>query len=409
MSASLLLTVLVAIGAPATPPAAPPAAASPEAPAPDLRPDWRPDWRQDWRPAWLDFAFEVAAAIPRQPHANDRAKAEEIASLGYLEIGERQRAGLQALRIEGWRKGTALAEIAGRFAAAGEVETARKFLEVAERVADTQVEWRRDRVRVAVAKALVRLGEAERAEELAKGAVPEEAGKLTVAKAVAADSYAESLAGLDGLAAAGRFELVRLALDGYVELLEAQWSDPARRAELDARIRKSFEKLPVSIPVETLARMADTSVKRGDQPRARAELGEARDRVAAANWLPDIRCAIDARLAAVRFRAGETAEAKADAEAAGRIFDEGRDRIIDIDRAAALRALGSAWAAMGEGTKALETYRRALDEGAVNPNSRPRAVDLSATCVSMAVAGVEPDAAFRERAEAIRQALGDPW
>jgi hypothetical protein len=27
----------------------------------------------------------------------------------------------------------------------------------------------------------------------------------------------------------------------------------------------------------------------------------------------------------------------------------------------------------------------------------------------MAVAGVEPDAAFRERAEAIRQALGDPW
>lgn len=155
--------------------------------------------------------------------------------------------------------------------------------------------------------------------------------------------------------------------------------------------------------------MSSRSVDRGDLPRARAELAEARARIAAATWLPDIRCALESRLAAARFRAGEPAEAKADAEAAGRIFDEGRDRIIDIDRAAALRALGSAWAAIGEGTKALETYRRALDEGAVNPNSRPRAVDLSATCVSMAIAGVAPDAAFRERAEAIRQALGDPW
>jgi hypothetical protein len=389
------------------------AAATPQVPAGDgtvvekaAEPAAEPD---AWREGWLDFGFEVAATIPRKPHANDRAKAEEIAALGYLEIGRPQRAGLQALRIEGWRKGTALANIAGNFARRGDVETARKFLEVAERTADTQVEWRRDRIRAEVARALVRLGEAERAEELTKGALPEEAGKLTAAKALAAESYAESLAGLDGLAASGRFELVRLALDGYVELLEANWLDAARRSELDARIRKSFEKLPVSIPVETLARMADLSVARGDAGRARAELGEARDRVAAARWLPDVRCAIDARLAAVRFRSGETVEAKADAEAAGRVYDEGRERIIDIDRAAALRALGSAWAAMGEGTKALETYRRALDEGAVNPNSRPRAVDLSATCVSMAVAGVAPDAAFRERAEAIRQALGDPW
>jgi hypothetical protein len=397
MSAFLLPALLMATAI------APPASAAPPAPAAAAAAG--PDWRE----TWLDFGFEVAASIPRTPHANDRAKAEEIAALAYLRIGRPQRAGVQALRIEGWRRGTASAEIAGAFIDAGDLDTARKFLALAEQVAESQVEWRRDRVRVAAARQVVRLGEADRAEELAKEASPEEAGRLTAAKAVGAGTYADALAGLDGLAASGRFELVRLAIDGYVDLLDRQWSDAARRSELDARIRKCFDRLPASVPIEALARMADLSVTRGDAVRARSELAEARAIVAAANWPPDVRCSVESRLAAVRFRAGETAEAKADAENAGRIYDDGRELIIDIDRAAALRALASAWAAMGEGTRALATYRRALDEGAVNPNSRPRAVDLSATCVSMAAAGVEPDAAFRERAEAIRQALGDPW
>ena len=67
------------------------------------------------------------------------------------------------------------------------------------------------------------------------------------------------------------------------------------------------------------------------------------------------------------------------------------------------------WAAMGRVDEARRVYRLAVDEGVVNPNSRPRADDLSATCLSMARADVEPDAEFLARLREVRENLGDPW
>jgi hypothetical protein len=84
-------------------------------------------------------------------------------------------------------------------------------------------------------------------------------------------------------------------------------------------------------------------------------------------------------------------------------------RVADIFRAQPLCAAAEGYAALGDSPKALEVYKRAIEEGSRNPNARPRAEDLAQTCASMARAGVAPDEAAMTQLRAIRAGLGDPW
>jgi hypothetical protein len=74
-------------------------------------------------------------------------------------------------------------------------------------------------------------------------------------------------------------------------------------------------------------------------------------------------------------------------EAALARYDAERDQIVNIYRATALRALAEALQTMGDGARSLAVYRRAVEEGNGNPNSRPRADDLTTTACSMALRG----------------------
>lgn len=82
---------------------------------------------------------------------------------------------------------------------------------------------------------------------------------------------------------------------------------------------------------------------------------------------------------------------------------------MDIYRAGALRPVAEAYQSMGDATGALATSKRVVEEGVANPNSRPRADDVCATCVSMAVHGIGPDAELLARLEQIINELGTPW
>ena len=82
---------------------------------------------------------------------------------------------------------------------------------------------------------------------------------------------------------------------------------------------------------------------------------------------------------------------------------------MTLDRGAVLCLLAEAFQSMGDTADALGSYKKALDEAAENPNSRPRALILSSTCRSMALLAVEPDDTLWSRIHQIREGLGDPW
>jgi hypothetical protein len=50
-----------------------------------------------------------------------------------------------------------------------------------------------------------------------------------------------------------------------------------------------------------------------------------------------------------------------------------------------------------------------VEEGVVNPNSRPRADDLVDVCNSMARHGVEPDSKLTQRLKEVQASLRSPW
>jgi hypothetical protein len=64
---------------------------------------------------------------------------------------------------------------------------------------------------------------------------------------------------------------------------------------------------------------------------------------------------------------------------------------------------------MGDEARALSFWMQAAEAGVENPNSRPRADDLAATCMSMVKAKVAPDEKLWLRLRAIASGLGEPW
>ena len=116
-----------------------------------------------------------------------------------------------------------------------------------------------------------------------------------------------------------------------------------------------------------------------------------------------------AQLAALRHRAGEKSQARVEVDAALAKFEAERQKIVNIDRAKTLRPIAEAYSSMSDASAALMVYKRALEEGVENPNSRPRAEDLAATLCSMALNRFEPDAQTWLRIVEICDGLGQPW
>jgi tetratricopeptide (TPR) repeat protein len=211
------------------------------------------------------------------------------------------------------------------------------------------------------------------------------------------------------LVATEQFDVVRNALDVYAELFRRFYEDPERRKRIKERVRESWDLMPLFIRVELLADLAEIALAHEDQAETLALIDEARGIMESAQWPPYAEVTLVARLAALRFAAGDEQVAVQELERALVLFDAEKRRIVDIDRAETLRPIAEAYHRMGRDDAALEIYRRALEAGMENPNSRPRAEDLVDTCCSLAVHAVEPGRELMERIREVRDALGDPW
>jgi hypothetical protein len=344
------------------------------------------------------------------PHLKNRCRAQEAVVVACLELNQPQLARRFIPEIGNWRRGAAWADLAVYCIQHG-YRDVQPMLDLAAEIAATATQdWRRDRVMVKIAHAHALLDQMERAEELTSDVDPSETGKLTGMVATTGDDKAfdSHVATLDTLIAGGQFDIIRNALVSYTQILNRHYDNAARRKLIEEKVKTAAAKLPLVVRLDLLLRMAECALDHHDQSGGLALVDETQGLMDGAEWPPRFGIPLRARVAAMRFRAGDKVRARRDLDAALAECGTEENTLQSFDRAGVLRPLAEAYQQMNDAPTALQVYRRAVEAGAVNPNLRPRTEDLSATCCSMAIHGIEPDEALWKRMHEIREELGRP-
>jgi hypothetical protein len=369
-----------------------------------------------WQTELLDLAMRSAAKMPLDPHIKNRSRAQEAVVAACLQLDQPARALAGIEDIANWRRGTGYADYALYCAQHGRAAGAQHALGLAQQIADGPADadaqdWQRDRIRAGIARVWLALGRADEAARLGAGVVASEAGKLQADQAAlaAAEDFDKQVDALDAILAARDFDASHNALQAFVQLHRSFYADVARRALAEDRIRTGCERLPATVHIDLTLELADSALDHADKAHALQLVDAAQGLVDGATWTDVDHVTLTARLAERRARAGDAEAARKQATAALALFTAQKARIVDIERAGALRAVAEALQASGDTPGALAVYRIAVEEGVQNPNSRPRADDLLATCCSMAQHGVQPDEALWARLHSIGNELGDPW
>lgn len=359
----------------------------------------------------LEMAIDTATAIPVEPHIKDRSLAQEKVVTACLRLDQPARATRYAGRIEDWRRGSSLADIGLYCAQHGLKDRADDFIAQATKVLEATEDWRKDVIKVKIAQTHMVMGRPKEAAEFEANVVEAEQGKVAQIEAAQSDDtdFGSQVENLNKLIATQTFDLVKNALDAYVRLYDRYYPDADRRSLIEARIRSSWEPQPVLHRIEWLNGLVRAALDHQDQAKALELVNEVQGMVEGNEWPAEARLAILAPIISLRHQAGDSDKAKTDADAALEFFEQNKKLIFDIWRAGALRPLAEAEMNMGHHETAQAIYGKALEEGALNPNSRPRAEDLSATCSSMAAVGFEPDEQIWEEIRKIRNKLGEPW
>ncbi|MEW6744598.1 MAG: hypothetical protein AB1486_17725 [Planctomycetota bacterium] len=364
----------------------------------------------------LELAFKTASSLPVEPHLKSRSRAQETVVLACLELEQPRRAESYIGKIDNWRRGLAYANLAFYWAQHGDAGQAQRCLDLAAAIAESPEgespqEWRRDRIRVQMAKTYLLLGDAGRAAQLEAGVVDSEGGKTDAVSVMqmSEEAFDDKMKALDHVVLSGNLDRVRNAMATLARLFDRFYADQARGAQVEEKLKAAGMRLPVTIRIEALLDLAGCALEHQDSAKAVALLDDARSQMQVSDWTRETELPLRARWAQLRYRAGDAERARREADAALAEFATARHEIVNIERAGVLRPIAEAYQSFRDTRKALELYKQALEEGVENPNSRPRAGDLTATCCSMALHGVEPDEALRERMSQVYDALGEPW
>jgi tetratricopeptide (TPR) repeat protein len=359
----------------------------------------------------LDLAFQTASAIPKNPHIKDRSRAQEAVVTACLKLEQPGHAAQYCEGIDDWRRGLCFAELAFYYAKRGAVEPAKDYLAKARKICDEAQDWRKDTINVKMAQVLVLLGQNDQASQYEIGVVDSQKGKVAGIRAMQCDegAFDEQMQALASLGKEGGFDILQNIEQAYAVLFNRFYSDTQRRDRTEREMKSLWNTMPYFIRMELLMTLAGFALNHGDAVKALELVHEADQLVKDGQWRLDHRISIIAGLSALRFRAGDTVTARNDCDAVLGLYDAQRLSIVNIDRARTLHKLAEAYQVMGDTETALMVYKKAVEEGVENPNSRPRAEDLSAACCSLALSAVEPDAELWDRLNQIREGLSQPW
>lgn len=365
----------------------------------------------------LQLAFDAASALPTVPHQKNRARVQESVVAGCLALGETELAEAFARRIDDWRRGTCLADVAiaritgGAAAGPAIAELLASAGKVAETAAGDPQPWRRDRIRARLARAWLLLGNDGEARRFAAGVAPADLVEFEaeLAKRAPIADFAAELRTLDGVFAAGQFEPCCNTMRVCVQWYDRFFADADRRRELAGRVLEKAPQLPPQVRAGFVADLAEVAGRRGERAEAVRLLDRAEALLVPGTSHPEEEIALQAGFALRRAKAGDAAGARKTAAAALATFHASRDHIVDVYRGTALRPIAAVYVALGDTAEAARVFRNAIEEGQQNPNGRPRAEDLAAVCVTMATTGFVPDEALWTRLREVRKGLRDPW
>lgn len=361
--------------------------------------------------ALVEQAFAVACAMPGGPHARPRARTQEDAALAALELGLEARAVEMAREILDWRRAEVYARAAQRAAREGRRDEALALAERAHAAMPPDTNWTRERVAVEAAIAFELAGAPAKSAELLPLVVESDRGRVRAAAipALPAEALPAEADAFDRAIATKDLDMVRSAIVGWTALLRRWSADDALRARAVQALDGAIAGLPVDLRIDGNLALARTLRELGRADDAKSRLDAAIALFASAELLPEDVAPIGATVAEGRVAAGDVAGATAELRILRARFDSLRAEIMTTRLARSLRALGVAWAAAGDAAMARESFRDALDAGLVNPNGRPRAEDLVATCLAMATSGTTPDPFTAQKIEEVRTQLGEPW
>lgn len=373
---------------------------------------------ESYRTELLDLAFDAVSRLPTVPHEKNRSRAQDRIVAASLQIGQAERALGYIERISNWRRGSGYADLATYVAKnSRDVELVESCLDRAAEIAKDYVDdidfqqWRVDRIRAKIARTYMILGENERAAEFAHALADSEWTEVAEAQAelLDRDAFDAQMASIDAILVNANFEQIVGAIKACTRLYDRFYTDAECREIIEQRIERASVKLPVNARIGTLGAFAQAALDHADPETARDHLDEAHALIDARQWLPDAFLIMTSRLATLRHRAGDEDEARRCQDEALARFESEREQVIDIDRADALLRAAEAYLAFGDRKAAHDVYGEAVEASVVNPNSRPRAEDLTEVCVSMATHACEPSKQLRARMQQIADDLGHPW
>lgn len=357
----------------------------------------------------LDYAFRFASAISAD--SKDRARAQEDVVRATAEAGLFAAARERALRIDDWRRGTALADLAAALARQGHESEARDLIPLAEEVRRTTPGWQGPRIAARMAVALALLGEEQRAAAIAGGLEVGDrqyGGVAAVTAAIARARRGDLEAGMRRLADLDSdpdLDVAWSRTEGYLEIDRLAAEDRAVGGRALRAARLSAAGLPGWRKAEGLERVAAAMARRDAAEEAREVVREAVGIAAALPPTMPVKAAILANLAGVYGALGESAGAR-------RLLG-GAEREVDaapvIDRPGLYARLAAARARVGDGPEARRLFDRALQEAASLVNARPRALAAVEICRSLALDVGPLSDPFRGRLDLLFAGLKDPW
>jgi tetratricopeptide (TPR) repeat protein len=358
----------------------------------------------------FDYAFRFASAILSD--ARDRALAQEAVVMDMASSGEIDEAVARVDRIDGWRRGTALADLAAILADQARGIEARSLLARAEEVRAATPGWQEKRIAAHIAASRAAGGDVAGALELAREVEAADgrqysarlAASLAAAKAERGDVDG-AMAMLGGIAGDTDVDAAWWRAKGFARVAAQQTLTGDQKSRALEAARRAAEGVPGFRRSDALVEVSDALRESGDRIGARETLILA-ERITdpLADTMP-VKAPTMARIARSWALMGEGDRSRSLLKQATNVALS----TITIDQPAILAAIGSAHGLAGDDEAAANAYSRALDVAESLVNARPRALALAEICRSL---GRDRAALTDERRSRLNRLLGglrDPW